>query len=392
MGHVCTDINQGALPAMLPFLILAYDLSLAVAATVMLANSVVSAIIQPLFGYLGDKVDRPWFMSLGILLAACGIAAMGFFDSFAAILACALLTGVGVAIFHPEGAKLANVVAGENKGAGISNFSVGGNIGFATGPIIATFALVNWGMHGTVIFLIPAVIAAVILLTQTKAYHRLTDVEHKRISSKGEVTRKDDWVGFSKVTCVNICRSIVGNAILTFIPLYWIVVLGQTQEFGVLILTVYSIGSAVATLIGGRIADRIGFKRMILLSAGTLAPFMLIFLFTFNVVVATALILLCGIAQSLAYSSMIALGQAYLPSRIGMASGISLGVVVSVGGMVSPGIGAIGDTWGLSASMGVACALAFVAVGIALTLFIGRNAQDGIGDMKKKATPKETPN
>jgi len=379
LGHVCTDINQGALPAMLPFLIVAYDLSYTLAAVIMLANSVVSAIIQPLFGFLGDKVDRPWFMSLGILLAACGVSAMGFFSSYTLIVVCALVTGVGVALFHPEGGKLANVVAGEKKGTGVSNFSVGGNLGIGIGPIIATFAIVTWGMQGTIVFMIPAIFAAVVLLTQNKAFRRLTVIENERILEADAVQRTDDWVGFSKLTAVNICRSIVGNAFMVFIPLYWMGVLGQSQELGALMLTVYSLGGAVAAFFGGRIADRFGFKRMIILSTALLAPLILLFVLTSSVVVATILVMFCGLALSFAFAPMVVMGQLYLPNRLGFASGVSLGVVVSVGGIAAPGIGRIGDIWSLSVSMAVVCAIAFLAFGISLSLLTGRNAHDGIG-------------
>ena len=384
LGHVVTDISQGALPALLPFLIVVHDLNYTLAAVIMLANSVVSAVIQPVFGYLGDKVDRPWFMSLGVVLAACGIAAMGFATSYAAVIACALLTGIGVALFHPEGGKLANVVAGEKKGAGISNFSVGGNIGFGIGPVIAVFAISTWGMRGTLIFLVPAVITAIVLLLQTATFHRLTDIEHQRILTAHTETRLDDWVGFSKVSLVNICRSIIGNAFITFIPLYWMAVLGQPQEVAALILTVNAFIGAVATFLGGRVADRLGFKRTILLSIGVLGPLLLIFIFTFNVITATVLIMFCSFVHSFCHAPMVVMGQTYLPNRIGFASGISLGVVVSVGGIASPGIGRIGDVWGLGVSMGVVCAIAFLGLSIALTLFMGRNAHDGVGDPTKR--------
>jgi FSR family fosmidomycin resistance protein-like MFS transporter len=378
-GHVCTDINQGALPALLPFLIATYDLSYAAAATIMLANSVVSAVIQPLFGFLGDKVDRPWFMSLGILLAGAGLALMGLFDSYALILACALLTGTGVALFHPEGGKLANVVAGENKGAGISNFSVGGNLGFGIGPVIATAAVSAWGMIGTLVFLVPALVSSGVLLSQTSAYRRLTHIESRRIQAAPAASRTEDWVGFAKVSVVNCVRAVIGNAMITFIALYFINVLHSSHEFGALMLTVYSLGGAVATFVGGRIADRVGFKRMILLSIGILAPLLLLFVWTSNTILAVVLVVLCSLAHSLGYAPMVALGQAYLPNRVGFASGISLGVVVSMGGIASPGIGFIGDAWGLTVSMGVVCALAFAGLALSLLLYVGRNAHEAIG-------------
>ncbi|MDR2109480.1 MAG: MFS transporter, partial [Coriobacteriales bacterium] len=140
LGHLCTDINQGGLPAMLPFLIVAYDLSYASAAALVFASNIVSSVIQPLFGYLGDKLDRPWFMSLGIFLAGLGIALLGLVQDYWLLFACAMLSGIGVALFHPEGGKLANLIAGEKKGTSISNFSVGGNLGFSIGPILAAVA------------------------------------------------------------------------------------------------------------------------------------------------------------------------------------------------------------------------------------------------------------
>jgi len=318
------------------------------------------------------------------MLAGTGITAMGFIDSYWFIFCCALVTGTGVALFHPEGAKLANVVAGENKGAGISNFSVGGNLGFAFGPILATFALTTWGIHGTVIFLIPAIITTLILLPQTKAYRRLVIQEAERIIKSELPDRKDDWIGFTKISSVNVMRAIIGNALTTFIPLYWIAVLGQSQQIGALMITVYSLAGAIATFFGGRIADRVGIKRIVIISIGLVGPLLLIFLFVDQVVPATILLVLCAMAHSIGYAPMIALGQAYLPNRIGFASGISLGVVVSMGGIAAPGIGVIGDNWGLHASMIAVCVVGFIGFAIATLLYMGRNAHETVGAPPKK--------
>jgi FSR family fosmidomycin resistance protein-like MFS transporter len=360
-GHICTDINQGALPAMLPFLIAAYGLSYTEAAALVLANSIVSSVIQPLFGWLGDRVDRPWFMSIGIILAGSGITMLGFFDNYLWLLLCASITGLGVALFHPEGGKLANVVAGDDKGAGISNFSVGGNIGFAVGPIIATFALSTWGIHGTVVFIIPALTMAVILLTQTGRYHSFSAQEAERIARVGQSGAADDWPGFIKITSVNFLRSIVSTGLMVFIPLYWIGVLKQPAELAALMLTLFSASGAIATWFGGRIADRVGFRKLILVSFFVAAPLLLIFLFVDHVLVATALIVLISLASSISYGPIVALGQSYLPNRLGLASGISLGIVVSVGGAASPLIGLVGDHFGLWVSMAVICAVSFVS-------------------------------
>jgi FSR family fosmidomycin resistance protein-like MFS transporter len=373
-AHICTDISQGALPAMLPFLIMYHNLSYTEAATIVLASSIISSVIQPLFGWLGDRLDRPWFMSVGILMAGCGVAFIGFTENYWLMLASASVCGVGVALFHPEGGKLANVVAGSEKGTGIANFSVGGNIGFALGPVLVTFALSLFGMRGTALFLIPATLMALILLGQTKAYTAFGKQEIERRQNEGEGDAQDDWPGFIKVTSVNFLRSIVGTGLMVFIPLYWVAVLGQSQELGALMLTFYSGLGAVAIFFGGRIADKIGFKRIIVLSFCIACPLLILFVFTTNLVVATILILLVSMSLSIAHSPVVALGQAYLPNRLGLASGISLGVVVSIGGMTSPIIGAVGDRWGLSVSMGVICGVALVAAALSLPVLRHRDA------------------
>jgi FSR family fosmidomycin resistance protein-like MFS transporter len=360
-GHICTDISQGALPAMLPFLIAYHNLSYAEAATLVLASSIISSVVQPLFGWLGDRFDRPWFMSLGILMASCGIALIGFADSYWLMFASASVCGVGVALFHPEGGKLANIVAGSEKGAGISNFSVGGNIGFAIGPIIATFALSTFGMRGTTLFLVPATVMAALLLSQTKAYTAFGEQEERRKQDSGQTHQPDDWTGFSKVTAVNVLRSVVATGLMVFVPLYWVAVLGQPPKLGALMLTFYAAAGAVATFFGGRIADKVGFKRIIVLSFCLVGPLLALFLLTRNLAVATTLIILTSLALSSSYSPMVALGQSYLPNRLGLASGISLGVVVSVGGMTSPLIGMAGDHYGLTVSMAIICGVALAA-------------------------------
>ncbi len=323
---------------------------------------------------------------------------MGFLDAYWFILCCALLTGTGVAIFHPEGAKLAHVVAGKNKGTGISNFSVGGNLGFALGPVIATFALASWGMQGTLIFLVPTGITALILLLQTKTYQRFTAEESKRKAQSTQPHKKDDWVGFFKVSAVNITRAIVNNALLGFIPLYWIAVLGQSEQFSSLMLTVYSLAGAVATFLGGRIADRIGFKKIVLVSTGLAGPLLLLFLAMDNALLAGVVLVIIALAHSINFAPMVTLSQAYLPNRIGFASGVSLGVVVSIGGAATPGIGAIGDIWGIRASMLAVALIAFTGFCLALLLYMGRNAHDGVGvptkplpQIKRKTNLEEKP-
>lgn len=371
-GHLFTDINQGALPAIIPFLIAQQNLSYASAASLVLAANLVSSFIQPLIGYLGDKKSRPWFMSLGILLAGSGVALLGFSSSY--IISCLLasLSGVGIAMFHPEGGKIANYVAGAKKGSGMSIFAVGGNLGFAIGPIITSLALSIWGIKGTIVLLIPAVIMSVIMLGFNQKLKAFTPKKTAdELNQEKAVTQRDDWVSFSKVSSLVFCRSILLYALMTFIPLFLISQFSMSEPRANMNLTVYSLVGVVATLVGGRLADRFGLGRLIKFGFSLLAPLMLVMIYASTPLIFTILIIPISFAMNCTYGSLIALGQSFVPNRIGLASGISLGLSVSVGGLFAPIIGFIGDKFGLMSAMYVI--FGFSVLALLLTFIMPKN-------------------
>jgi FSR family fosmidomycin resistance protein-like MFS transporter len=367
-GHLCTDLNQGAISAMLPFVIAAYGFNYARASMLVLGCSVVSSVVQPLFGWLGDRVQRPWFMSLGIFIAGLGISMMGLFHSFFPLFACTMLTGVGIALFHPEGGRLANVVAGANKGKGIGNFAVGGNLGFAVGPLLVALIFPHLGMRGALLFIIPALISSGLLLKQVGRFRELTAVEETRKQTSGESGKKDNWPEFWKVTTVNMLRSIVSRCHLVFIPLFWVAIFEQSDANAALMITLFTFVGAFATYIGGRVADRIGFKNEIVICGLLMTLSILAFLFAHNLYVAGALVILTSVFLNLAYSPVVALSQSYLPNHIGLASGISLGVVVSMGAIAAPFLGIVGDHHGLPLVFAIICGVSFL--GLMLSLFL----------------------
>ncbi len=350
-GHICTDINQGALPAILPFLVLHKDISYASAAGLIFAANSVSSIVQPLFGYMGDKFSWPWLMGLGALLAGGGLALVGFLDSYWAIFVAVSISGVGIALFHPEGGRMANLVAGENKGAGIAIFSVGGSIGFALGPVIASVALTFLGLKGTVVFLVPAIAMSIAMLVSLGDLNRISRESQQNKTSGKHSTSEDDWNSFFKVSVCVAGRSVVSYGLTTFIPLYFVGVMMLSEASASGALAWYSVAAAVATLLGGQLADRFGFSRVIKSGFLLLVPLMLAFPLINNVYMAIFLLLPIAVAVNAPHAATIALGQKFLPNHLGTSSGIMLGLTVSIGGMLAPGIGWLGDQYGLTTAM-----------------------------------------
>ena len=366
-GHLGADINQGTLAAILPFLIAAYHYNYATAAILVMVSNIVGSVIQPVFGLIADKKNRPVFMTVGILMACGGMGVVGLIHHFDGLCVAVIISGVGIALFHPQGAQLINHYADEGKkGFALGIFSFGGNLGFTIGPVFATAMIALAGLSGTTAFLIPAVLFAVVA---TIANHRLAagapQMEKTRVSKV--LIGEDEWGQFAKLGALVICRSIIFSGLNTFLVLYFVDVLGRSESLGNTLLSVYYACSAVAALLGGKIADMVGHKKILCLSFCIYLPAVLLFALSGNMAVSVALLVPMGIGISLGYSPMVLMGQQYLPNHMGFASGITLGLSVSIGGIVAPFLGRIGDHYGLTHTF---LAIAVVAAAAVVLSFL----------------------
>src|SRR5436189_3663795 len=163
-GHLGTDFANGALPALLPFLVERFDLSYTLAATLMLASAASSSLIQPLFGLWSDRRGAIWLLPAGVALAGIGIALAAVAPSYWLVLVFVVVSGFGVAAFHPEGSKFAAFAGGRRRASAMSLFSIGGNLGFALGPTVATPLVLAFGLNGGLLLAVPGLAVAVALL------------------------------------------------------------------------------------------------------------------------------------------------------------------------------------------------------------------------------------
>lgn len=346
-GHLCSDINQGALSAILPFLIAAHHYSYTTAATLVMVANIVASVVQPVFGQIADKKSRPWIMAAGIFLAGGGMAATGFIPQFYGLCAAVMLSGIGTAMFHPQAAKLVNQASTENnKGKNISIFSFGGNLGFTFGPILAAASITWFGLRGTAVFLLPAMLLCAVLTVLSRTRK---DLLAEANAGKTAATAQgiDQWPSFCILTAVAFGRSIVLCGFNTFLALYWIRELGQSEVVSNSILSVFYAIGAASTLCGGRLADAVGYHKVVRISFSILLPSIMLLTLSHNVYLATLALVPLGCALSMSYSPMVVLGQKYLPNRVGLASGVTLGLAVSVGGIVAPLLGSVADRFGL---------------------------------------------
>lgn len=393
LGHLSCDVNGGALPAVLPFLRTHYGLSYQATGGLMFAYSCLSSIIQPLFGLMADKLSKPWLIPLGVFLAGVGLTAVGFMSSYWAIFAAIGISGVGAALFHPEGARFANKVSGESKGTGMSIFSIGGNAGFVVGPLLATFFLSMFGMPGMAIFgLLATVMASILLLlimrmvapeaaaaaqrTAEAAYGQPKGAENAQSAQTTDGKAKpgedaalpNNWREFSKLTGAIITRSILFIGFNTFIPLYWVSGFGQSKAAGAVALTVFSTFGVMSNILGGVLADKYGFRAIVRLAFALVTPVVLAFSLMPNLYAAYAMLPLLGFVLYVPFSSLVVLGQTYLARNIGFASGVTLGLATSLGGVFAPVLGWVADNHGLPRTFQCLAVVALVGTIFAFTL------------------------
>lgn len=366
-GHLCSDVNQGTLSAVLPFLVAAHNYDYATAATLVMAANILNSLIQPFFGCIADKHGRPYYMVIGIMLAGGGMSLTGLLDNFYGLCAALMISGVGIAMFHPQAAQLVNKYSdAQSKGAKMGIFSFGGNLGFTLGPILASASIAAFGLHGTLIFLLPPLLFAIVA-TLAFAGHR-AEAANARTTQAVPEPQTENWGAFGRLSLLIISRSIMYNGINTFLVLYLVEAFALPKEFGNTFLSCYYAITAFSALFGGKLADAYGNRKILRLSFGLYLPAIALFAVSQNLIFLLLLLLPMGMGIGLCYSPMVLLGQLYLPRHTGFASGVTLGLAVSIGGIVSPLLGKIGDAYGLCAIFWVLCALAVLPLTISFLL------------------------
>ncbi|HEV2593189.1 MAG TPA: MFS transporter [Gaiellaceae bacterium] len=362
-GHLATDFANGALPALLPYFKDRFGLSYTLAALLMLASTASSSVIQPLFGLWSDRHGALWLLPTGVLLAGAGIAAAADASSYGLVFVLVVVSGLGVAAYHPEGSKFAAYVSGRRRASGMSAFSIGGNIGYALGPICAGVVVAAWGLRGGWLLVVPCVVVAAMLVWRHRYLASFApDRELARRSAAGEDDTRALWLLLGVIAF----RSCAWFGLLTFLPL-WEVSLGHSKSYGNHLLALMLVTGGLGTIAAGPAADRFG-RRFVLLVSLVVTPVLIAAFIVFGGVAGAVCLALVGPCVIGTFGVTAVMSQEYLPTRIGMASGLSLGMSIGLGGIAAVALGAVADAVDLRTAMWVAAAAPVVAIALAVRL------------------------
>lgn len=343
--HVVNDFYSGAIPALIPFMVLERNYSYAAVSAVMLAANLLGSVLQPAFGLLVDRWRMPWLAVVGFLMAGVGIGVAGLTDDLLFTCFAVAGTGVGVAAYHPAATRLARAASGPRT-SGLAVFSVGGNIGMALAPLAVSAIIGSLGLAATPLLAVPAVVLA-LLMTLWRGVVRIRASRRPPVAARRDqataAVGKDDWRSFGLFSAMVVLSSAGSAGIQAFLALFLIDQFGVTTEFGSASLTLFTSMGVAGTLLGGFAADRIG--HILTLRLGyLLGPIALgVLLIAPGTAVALVAIAVLGFAAFIPFSVQVALGMKYLPNRIGTSSGLTLGLGATVGGLFAPVYGVIAD-------------------------------------------------
>ncbi len=357
-AHAVDDLYQGLVPATVPYFVLDRHYSYLAASGLTLAATLGSSLPQPIIGIAVDRLTVPWLAAAGVALAGIGLGLSGLAGPYALVWTLILLSGLGVAMFHPAAGRSAREAAGDSAAA-MSVFAAGGSVGFFLAPVLATPALVAWGVGATALFIPPAVLIAYVLVRHRQRAH----AAHPAVRQG-----RDRWRPFLTLTGVEVVRSVAFFGVNTFVELYWIHDLHASRGLAGAALACFLVGGVGGTLLGGRIADRIGLVRTVQLGALVLLPMLVALRTVPDAYAALPFAALTGAALNVPFAVLVKLGQDYLPTRPGTAAGVTLGLGVSIGGLAAPLLGVLADAHGPQAVLSVLCAVPVAALALGLAL------------------------
>ncbi|QSI30257.1 MFS transporter [Variovorax sp. RKNM96] len=367
--HAVNDLYQGLVPALLPFMVLERGYSYTAVSGLMLAATGLSSVVQPLFGLYADRHPRGWLVPVGFLAAALGVVLAGLSQSYLLTWIAMALCGLGIAAYHPPATVAARAAGGASQKA-MSVFSVGGTIGASFAPMLAAAVVGSGGLSRSYLLGVPALAMGVVwLMAHARRGAGAAAAAAARTRAAGEGPKPaNDWRAFGLLVATVVGWSIPYVTVLSMLSLRITRDLHGTGFQGAAALTGFTASGAAGVLLGGWLGDRIG--RMGTIRCGYLLalPALAGLVLAPTAGWALACTALLGMSMFLPFAAQVTLAQDYLPRNPATASGITLGLALSVGGLVSPLFGMLSDARGLGVTLTVVLCVLCIATVLALRL------------------------
>ena len=344
-SHLVNDMMQSLILALYPVLKGEFALSFGQIGLITLTYQLTASLLQPLIGLYTDRRPLPYSLPFGMASTLCGLLLLAFASSYAMVLAAAALVGLGSAIFHPESSRIARLASGGRHGLAQSVFQVGGNAGTALGPLLAAAVIVPFGQRSVAWFGLAALLAIVLLLQVSRWYAvQQLAAQGKRAAAQGVSphSRRVVLGAIGVLLLLIFSKYFYIAGLSSFYTFYLIDKFGLSVQSAQIHLFIFLFASAVGTVVGGPVGDRIGRKPVIWASILGVAPFALMLPHA-NLLWTTTLTIVIGLVLSSAFSAILVYAQELVPGRVGTVSGLFFGFAFGMGGLGAAVLGLLAD-------------------------------------------------
>ncbi|TYR80731.1 MFS transporter [Priestia megaterium] len=349
LGHFLNDCMQSVVPALFPILEQSMNLNYTQIGWIAFALNMTSSIMQPVFGVFADKRPSPFLLPIAMCLSMIGMVGLAFASNFYFVLISVLFIGFGSAIFHPEGSRVAYMAAGGKRGLAQSIYQVGGNTGQSMAPLFTAFIFIGLGQFGTIWFTIIAGVGVIVLYSVSKWYKQEL-VVRERLEKKQQVKdlKINKQIIFAIVLIIFLvfARSWYGAGILNYFQFYVIEKFDLSIKSAQLYVFLFMISGVFGTFFGGPLADRFGKRNILLLSMLGSVPFTLL-LPHVDMALAAPLLLIIGFIIQSSFSVTVVYAQELLPGKIGLVSGLIVGLAFGMGALGAVVFGKLADLYSL---------------------------------------------
>ena len=353
--HCLNDTLQSVISAVYPLFKEDLGLSFAQIGLITLVYQSAASVCQPLTGLFFDKWPSAWSLPTGMSFTLVGLLSLAFANTLPLVLCSVALVGIGSSVFHPEASRLTSLASGGKRGLAQSLFQVGGNLGGSLGPLLAAVFVAPYGRRHIALFTILAFTAIMVMIPVGHWYKsfllrlRKAEGETLKTSVSRPLPMGKTVFSIAILLILIFSKYIYMASLNSYYTFYLIHKFGVSVQASQLYLFVFLIATAIGTLLGGPIGDRVGRKYVIWASILRAAPFTLIMPHVENLYLTTVLSFCVGLTLSSAFPAILVYAQELLPYKLGLISGLFFGFAFGVAGIASAVLGNMADRYGIEA-------------------------------------------
>ena len=346
--HFALELHHNFLPVVYPLLIEKMGLSYSQIGTLALVVSISGALTQPLFGYVSDRWDPRMMVAgsmawIGFWMGLFGVVAY-YSQQYWLLMPVIILGSFASAAYHPAGAALVPANAATRRGAAMSLFSVGGNLGSALSPLIVSAGLLWFGLRGTAVLIPLGLLISLFLFSQSR---QLARPEHT--ATKGSESQTGSWLALGLIVLVVAARSWFQGSLITYLP-EWLLSEGRPLSLASSIFSILLISLSIGSISGGTLSDKVGRVPIIAGSMVLMVPFYWLMFHTSGIaqIVAIALV---GVMVGASFPVTILMAQEIWPQATGLAGSLVMGLGWLPAGIGSWVVGLVADRWSLTTGL-----------------------------------------